>query len=223
MKTALPSPIKVAADGWQARYFAKPAPAVALTPTGKMSLAKTTSVSFRITNFPVAGPPRPSGLTVDYYGMGGLPNDFGSPKVLVQNEPSAHRELRLEDMARTFREARVVPGTAVSRCIKIHPQGTLNLFNQSARRQAESLSADYCTVEFRLGRYLFRVNSGRSAPSGQCPACLDSGHGADIPERPGGAERRPSPANQKAGLRKLPLRDYLAGHDSPARERALDG
>jgi len=29
--------------------------------------------------------------------------------------------------------------------------------------------------------------------------------------------------NQKASLRKLPLRAYLTGHDSPARERALDG
>ena len=37
------------------------------------------------------------------------------------------------------------------------------------------------------------------------------------------AAQRGRAPNQKAGLRKLPLRDYLTDHDSPARERALDG
>lgn len=45
---------------------------------------------------------------------------------------------------------------------------------------------------------------------------------SDAKPAPGlGAQHARAP-NQKAGLRKLPLRDYLTGHDSPARERALE-
>jgi microcystin-dependent protein len=85
--------IKVAATGWQAQYFADPAPVVALTPVDSAVLGSGNSVSFIISNFTVAGPPRPSALTIDYYGMGELDDSSGGARVLVANPPVAHRQL----------------------------------------------------------------------------------------------------------------------------------
>jgi Phage Tail Collar Domain/Tectonin domain len=97
--------IKITADGWQAKYFAVPAPAIALSPTQATTLPSTRSVSFTITNFPVAGPPRPSSLTVDYYGMGDVAPSSGEATVLVENPPSVGKALSLN---RAFINAPVV-------------------------------------------------------------------------------------------------------------------
>jgi microcystin-dependent protein len=86
--------VKVAAAGWQAQYFADPAPTLALTPARAGTvLASGSSISFTITNLTVAGPPRPSALTIDYYGMGELDESSGGAPVLVANPPVAHRQL----------------------------------------------------------------------------------------------------------------------------------
>jgi microcystin-dependent protein len=85
--------IKVAAAGWQSWYFSDPAPVVALTPVNSVVLGSASNVSFIISNFTVAGPPRPSALTVDYYGMGELEATSGGAPVLVANPPTGHKQL----------------------------------------------------------------------------------------------------------------------------------
>lgn len=87
--------IKIEADGWQVQYFATPAPAFALTPTQNQTFAAKASLNIRISNFPVAGPPRTSSIAVDYYGLGALDAAPGIGSVVVQNPPRNNKKLSL--------------------------------------------------------------------------------------------------------------------------------
>jgi hypothetical protein len=88
--------IKVEADGWQVKYFSDPAPTFALTPTMNRTFASQSTLSIRISNFPVYGPPRTASIGIDYYGMGTLDDSSGIGSVVVQNKPRGDKPLQLD-------------------------------------------------------------------------------------------------------------------------------
>jgi hypothetical protein len=94
--TAAIPQIKVAADGWQVKYFSDPAPAFALTPAQDRTFASQSNLNIRISNFPVAGPPRTASIGIDYYGLGTVDDSSSIGSVVVQNPPRDDKPLQLD-------------------------------------------------------------------------------------------------------------------------------
>jgi hypothetical protein len=81
--------VKVDADGSQVKYFSDPAPAFALTPVRSRSFADKSNLNIRISNFPIAGPPRTVSIGIDYYGLGiDDSSSIGSVVHLNTSEPT---------------------------------------------------------------------------------------------------------------------------------------
>jgi hypothetical protein len=88
--------IKVEADGWQVNYLTDPVPTFALTPTQDRTFASRSDLNIKISNFPVAGPPRTASIGIDYYGFGALDPSSGIASAVVQYPSRGNKPLVLD-------------------------------------------------------------------------------------------------------------------------------